>query len=390
MTSSPGAFWSRELFEGSLGAAAARFWSWYKQEFLALFPQKTVAWLLDRGDRKLILHNTHGVSALECADDGQGALMAPILADEVLASSLDEALARRGMARESTQIILEIDSNAFFVRRFDIPVAAQPNLPRLLAAEIERKTPFRAADVLHGHVSAASPDNPEKLAIEQWILRRDLLERALEGSGVAPQDLDVVRPFWPADAQTPGPAPRIAVGGRAEASNWFRAAAILLVSLAAVLFLAGLGLTLWRQERIGAELDAKVAEVSSRASRVRQIADRAAAESRLLATLRRERERIPMLADLWEEVSRLLPDGAYVTELRLSEMRDGERIVDLVGYSDQAVGLPALFDRTPLFSDAALTAPITPDANEKREGFSLQAKVKQKRMAKGAKEAKKE
>lgn len=373
-----GAFWTKELFGGSLRESALRFWSWYKSEFFAFFPPATLAWLLDRGDRRLVIETSRGSRELRLAGNGRDESATPITLDELETASLAVVLARHGMSREATKIVLEIAPDQFFIRRFDIPAAARANLPRLLIGEIERKTPFRPADVFFGHVATRSDAHPEKLHVEQWILRRDIVLRALEGSGLAIDDLDLVQPGRQTSAAE---VPVIAVGRRAEASNWFRNVAIGLGALAVVLFLAGLAITIWRQDRLSAELDSKIADMSAHAARVRHMADQATGDSALLADLRQERENLPVLADLWEEISRLLPDGAYVTELRLSETKAGERVVDINGFSDSAAGLPALFDRSPLFSDAALTAAITPDMQEKRERFSLQAKVKPKGAA---------
>ena len=74
--------------------------------------------------------------------------------------------------------------------------------------------------------------------------------------------------------------------------------------------------------------------MSARAARVRQVADRASAESRLLSVLRNARRGRPQFADLWEETARLLPDGAFVTDLRLTEPRANERLLELVGSAD--------------------------------------------------------
>lgn len=379
-SSSSGSFWTKDLGDLSIGRMAARFCTWYRDEFFAFFSPAALTWLLDRGERKLVLHSGYGPKELRLAGDGEGSEAAPITPDELLASSLAEALARRGLTRATTKIVVEIAQGAFFVRRFDVPLAAQPNLPRILIAEIEHKTPFKASDVHFGFVCVQSPENPEKLRVEQWILRRDLLTTALEGSGLGLDDLDVVEPEWP--EQAAAAAPSIEIGRRAESSNLFRNTVIGLCALAAVLFAVGVVSTIWREDRVGTELDAKINVMSTRAARVRQISDRATAESGLLATLRQERKRFPALADLWEEISRLLPDDAYLLELRLSEGPSNVRVVDMNGFAKSAVGLPALFHRSPLLSDAALTAPITPDATEKREAFSLQAQVRQSKMAK--------
>ncbi len=382
MASTSGAFWNKELFGGSLTPLVARFWTWWRAEFLAFFPPATRAWLLDRGDRKFVLRAGDGPKQLVPASAGPQDMAQPIRPDELRAVSLGEALSRRGLRRDATSVILEIQRSAFFIRRFDIPASAQSNLPRLLANELERKTPFRPEQVLFGHVARPHPGSAEKLQVEQWILRRDIIERALDGSELGMDDIDIIQPEGGAGDRGDTPAIPLRDAKADDASAWFRNIVIGLCGAAAVFVAAGVAITIWRQEQLNGELEAKVADLSARAAKVRQLADRATGESQLLATLRQERGKYPLLGDLWEELSRILPDGAYVTEARLSEGRGGERIVDIIGLADSAVGLPALFDKSPVFSDASLTSAITPDVQQKKEGYSLQAKVKQTNAAK--------
>ena len=385
LMSSPSAtFWTKNFFEGSLRATLSRFWSWYRTEFFALFSPATVAWMLDRGDRKLIIDEDDPRLAdsaddprlADSATDGSAIRIGP---EELKSATLANVLSRRGLSREATKIVLQISPDKFFVRRFDIPAAARANLPRLLEAEIERKTPFSLLDIFFGHVLAPSDANAEKLHVEQWILRRDIVERTLEGVGLSVSEIDVVQPA--AETADSG-VPEIMVGHKADVLDRFRMAAVVLSILAILLFLAGFAITMWRQSQLASQLDAAIAASSQRAAQVRQMADQATGESFLLAHLRHERENLPPVLDLWEEISRVLPDGAYLTELRVSEPKPGERVIDLTGFSDAAADLPALFDRSPLFFDASLTDAITPDLNEKRERFSLQIKVAHKSGAK--------
>ena len=371
--SSSSSIWRKELFEGSLASSASRAWNWYRAEFFALFSPSTLAWLLDRGERRLLLRVGRREPLQLLSADGH-ALAEPVSAEELSASSIDEALERRGATRAATKIVVEVPREAFFVRRFDAPLTAQPDLPRLLAADVERKTPFVLAEVLHGHIAAPHPQSPNKLAVEQWILRRDLLPRLLEGSGLAVDDLDMVQPAPAGEDATL--VPTLAVGRAVEAPHRERTAALILALVAIALFVVGVTITVWRQERDAAALDVEIAEVSRRAADARKIAEQAVSESRLLATLREERAKYPAFADLWEEISRVLPDGAFVSDLHLVEAREGERSIEIVGLADSAASLPALFDRSSLFADAKLTAPITPDPIEKRESFSLQVKVR--------------
>ncbi|RTL90811.1 MAG: fimbrial assembly protein [Hyphomicrobiales bacterium] len=366
-------FWTREILEGSVRTSALRFLAWYRREFFSLFPPETAAWLTDRGDRQLILRA--GDPDLWCID-ARGGRLWRLSGEELASSTLEEALRTRGLARNAVRIGLEIESDAFFVRRFDVPSAAAASLPKLLVADIERKTPFRLAEVLYGHTAAKHPGNPDKLRVTLWILRRDIAESAVERAGLAFSDIAFVRP---ADPRGGAQTPLITLAAKSETSHLFRNLALGLCAAAAGFFIIGVAATLWRQNALAEELDGKIQEMSARAARVRQVVDRASSESRLLSVLRIARRNGPQFADLWEETARILPDSAYVTDFRLSEPKPNEHAVDIAGFASSAVGLPALFNKSPLFSDAGLTAPITPDPKEKREGFSLQAKLEHRK-----------
>jgi general secretion pathway protein L len=81
------------------------------------------------------------------------------------------------------------------------------------------------------------------------------------------------------------------------------------------------------------------------------------------------------LNDLWEEATRVLPSHSWLTDFRLVETADKhEEQVAILGMRLQV--LVGIIDGSPLFFDAALTAPIAFDATEGRERFALQAKVK--------------
>ena len=76
------------------------------------------------------------------------------------------------------------------------------------------------------------------------------------------------------------------------------------------------------------------------------------------------------ILDVWDELSRILPDHTFLTETRIA---DGK--VTLSGFSADAARLVRIIDQSPLFSGATLTAAITPDATERKDRFSISFKV---------------
>jgi general secretion pathway protein L len=364
-----GGLMNRELTLDSLKAAFVRFCAWERDECRAILPPAVLVWLLGRGAREAVVKA--GESDLILAADS-GDVEIRISGAEIAATSFDAALAQRGLSRKSLNIVLEMPAPAFLIRRFDVPVAALGQLRQMLNAEIERRTPFRRDEVLIGeHVAVHGAKG--KASVLMSLLRRDLIPSALEPSGITLGDLAAIRAETaPAGSLEP---PAIPIKEATGTDRRFQRIALAMIALAALLAAAGLGATLWRQGQEAADLDARIADMSARAARVRQIADSASKESRLLSILHETRRKNARVAELWEEISRVMPDGAYLTDLHLSESKSGERSVELAGFAQSAVGLPLLFGQSKYFKEATLTAPITSDPKEKRESFSLRIKT---------------
>jgi general secretion pathway protein L len=335
----------------------------------AALPPSALAWLMDRGERKLIVRA--GRSGISIGVGGEERGFGAYPGETPSAKELLGRLAQDG---QSVKIILELPRDRFFVRSFEVPAAARASLAQSLPREIERKTLFKLDDIFFGTVVARSPERPDRLKVTQWILRRDIAQAAVEQADLSLDDLDIVRPAPGSDGANE--LPEIPLKRDASATAWLQKALIGMAAIGLCLIVAGLGVRAWRVDQIGASLDEEIAAAEQRAGVVRSIANQATAEGALLTSLRRERENTPSLAELIEETARILPNSAHLTEWRLSEPKPGERSVDLVGLADSAADLPALFDKSRMFVNTTLTAAIMPDLQEKRERFSIQMRVR--------------
>lgn len=364
-TSAPAAKF--EIRFTSLSSALRRFLDWERREAGRLLPLALRAWLVGRGARAAVA--SAGAGEISVAD-APGAPGFRISGAEIASGSLDAALARRKLSRKGLAIALELPPKSFLLRRFDLPVAALSRLDALVDSEIERKTPFRR-DELFIQTTVQPHAEPGKATVALTLLRRDLAAAALEGSGLLIDDLALIR-----SAPEPGvSAHEIKLAGTGNDRRFFRAAGVL-AGLAALLLLFGLAVDFWRQGEQAAELDTRIADLSGQAAKIRQSADRAGKESRLLERLREARRRDAPMTALWEEISRVTPDSAYLSDMRLTEGKDGERSAELTGLARSAVELPLLYGRSRYFSEATLTAPITTDPREKLESFSLRLKIR--------------
>ncbi len=88
--------------------------------------------------------------------------------------------------------------------------------------------------------------------------------------------------------------------------------------------------------------------------------------------------RVP-LARIMEELTAVLPDSAWVSDLRI----DGD-VVEFTGFAKSAASLVAPLENSPLFMQASLTSPVVLDSTEDKERFSIRLRLNGGRGALGA------
>src|SRR5437660_12930255 len=116
--------------------------------------------------------------------------------------------------------------------------------------------------------------------------------------------------------------------------------------------------------------------MSRKAQQVRGMVDQLQERKSVLLRIRLQRNDAPRVIDLWNEVTRILPSHSWLTEFRVVEAAGGRELqVNLSGFSSAPPSLVGTVDRSPLFVDAGLSAPVVLDPTEGRERFALQAKV---------------
>jgi general secretion pathway protein L len=275
------------------------------------------------------------------------------------AEILNAWLAEKGLSRAQVKVGLAIGHDRFFVRDLSVPKAALPALPRILDQEILRRTPFQLSDIWHAAIPT-SGGTSDLQALGHWIIRKDRAEAALAEVGLSTGDVD----FLAASDADGEAAPIIAFRATGyEDPPWARRAVALLAAAALGVVVLGLVAFEWRQAGMATSLEASLIEAREAAEGNRGGSSQAA---RLVAI-----KADAGVLEIWDELSRILPDHTFLTETRIAEGR-----VTLSGFSADAAHLVRIIDQSPRFSAAALAAAITPDAGEHKDRFSISFKVR--------------
>jgi general secretion pathway protein L len=210
--------------------------------------------------------------------------------------------------------------------------------------------------------------NSETLTVRQTIVRCEYVEAAVRQLDLPLEDI-----HFAASAMDDGDSSQHCVSLRPETSRevpFTKRLLHMLIAAAAIMAAVDAALFWWRQERAIAAIEAETATFRERALVVQGLEQKIARTRSALRVLENKRASLST-ADLWCETTRVLPDHSWATDWRL---QDGA--VSMAGFSATATELVGLFERSPLFTQANLNAPITFDAATGRERFSLVVRVR--------------
>ncbi len=350
----------------------SRFLRWWGDELRGLVPgwPGGDAGAAGRGDKTVVALGRTSVTVVEERGRSRRTLAAADLASGRPAT---EALHVLDGLDIRGPLGVRVAREACFARTLEIPSAALADAASLAALDLERATPFRAADVYTAVLpDPAAPAAKGRTAIRQLVLKRETVRgvlAALEARGHRVAFVDC----WAEDGSTALPVDFLAVPGAAAGagargrSRLHRALATASLAAAA----AALVVAAVKYDNALAVLDRETTAARKSAAQVNQ--GLAGAEVALAdaARLRAIRSARPLAVAVLDEVTRLLPDDAYLTELTL----DGDQ-VDLAGFARSAAPLVERFERSPLFTDARFSAPSRLEAREDRERFAMRVRLR--------------
>lgn len=237
------------------------------------------------------------------------------------------------------------------LRSFRLPAAAKENLAGAIAAELDRVTPFTPEQVYL--TWQAGPVQGREIAIDLAVVPRRLAD-PLRSEGIARLVAPEGAPDWLAGRNF---LPRGASGWRPALSR-----PVVLVLLLALLLPSAAAH--WR----GQHLQSRLAEAQHEAAQTLALAREVASRRAGLSPLDIERASHPSVSLLLADLTRALPDGAYLDGLAI----DGQS-VSLSGYASSAAALIPALAQSGRFSDVHFTGGVTREPERGLERFQISA-----------------
>lgn len=333
------------------------FFAWWSSELAGLLPRGLSP--DRRRRRRLLVLALDGNGASLSQGSGAGRPLGRSDLDEPgsLKAQIGKELGRR------RQTVVRLPPQHGLKKTLELPAAAKDDLEHLLRFEMDRLTPFRADEVLFAYRIAGVDLQSRRLRVELQLAPKAVVETALDDArrlGLTPVRVELGDVDAAADEALDLLPDERARGYGISRLN--RALAFVAVLLAA----AAVGIPLHERRSTAADLEAEVAAVRAEAEASLELRERLEQLSASTDFLAAEKIRVPMTSLILAEITRVVPDQAYLSQL---DWRNGT--LQLEGLAEAATSLVGVLDGSPMFGAPQFRSPVTPDRRTELERFHV-------------------
>ncbi len=290
--------------------------------------------------------------------------------DDALIQQAAVTSALKNIDREDLRLALLLPAAAVLRRTLALPLAARDNLQQVMAFEIDRQTPFSAAQVYYAVRELPQPAAPGRVNVELVAVTRGTLDPLLEMLGVLKTPIDAVDLAVGHDRLGVNLLPSEQTPRRVRPRLRFNLA---LAAGSAVLLVLVLATWLHNRQAALTQMQDTVESMRGDAQQVtalrQQLQDNAGAAGFLA---QRKKNTVSMLG-LMQDITERLPVTAWLE--RFSVDNTGQ--VGLQGQSVQAAKLLDALKDSKLITDASFQGSIQPDPTTGKERFYLTAQLRQ-------------
>jgi general secretion pathway protein L len=277
-----------------------------------------------------------------------------------------EDLLRNNELEEAPRFLL-LKLESILNREMKLPLAAESNLAQVLSFEMDRQTPFRAADVYYDWKVLDRNSESGQLRLDLFVVPRpeaDSMVKAVTGRGFRLAGVDVVDGsrtlglnLLPADQRTKSVNPKT----RLNLALGAACAALLGLVMMQSLYL--------RSHQV-AELEEAITAVQGEARQVMTIKQQIEDTGEAAGFLAKRRAEAPLAVEVLADVTQILPDDTYLDRLVISKSS-----VQMQGKSQNAQQLIELVNESGLLDEASFRGSTRLDARSGLEIFEVNADI---------------
>jgi len=340
-------------------------WNWWLAELAGMLPRKLKQ--LGRRDKHqlVLLLSADEIVVLERSGNRAHVIGSAANGADDRDAQLRTLLQRAKGRRQPVALSL---SGAFGLRKVvNLPLAARDDLNQLLRLEMDRLTPFTAEQVYFAQRIIETDPQNRRIVVELAVAPRNVVDQALQTAqalGVVPARLEL------GTSHVDGREPLNLLPQQSTDGGGERRLVRGLIVLALALAVVAVAIPLQRQRSKLDALTEQIAltkEAAEQSYALREQLDQLTQTGYFLLA---EKNRRSMATEVIAELTRLVPDQAYLEQLLL---QDGD--VQLYGSAATASDLIGLLDQSPLFRAPQFRSPVTQDGRDGTERFHVSVEL---------------
>ncbi len=345
-----------------------RFLHWWGRELILCLPERARQ-LFSNNSGQILLTATEQQLSFAHLQDEQLCPLASLTLDSNSAEAYQRLIDQHAELQHA-DYILRLTPGQAIKKILYLPTAAKENLQQVVAFEIDRLTPFKQEQVYFAvKLVAKEADKIKVLLVLSPKEVLDSMYEQLNGLAIQPQIADFSEApnnyadeLYPYNLLPEWARPK--VSKTTQITSW-GLGLLTLILLAAVLVFP-----LWRQGQVVEELRQQLhgLEAESRLVQAQQLEiDELVSETERLIEVK---QNAPQATELLNVLTELMPDGTWLTHLKLNNQR-----MQIQGQSAVASGLISVIESSGLFINARFVSPLTQDKRTGMERFQISMEV---------------
>jgi general secretion pathway protein L len=330
--------------------------SWWRAELVAASKRFRVG-MPDAQDR-ICINVLKGSCLIEKRSDTRS---------EILEGTSIERVGERTKAiTNANSCILMVASDRYISRHLSDRRLPFTRARQIAEIDLSEGTPFDVNDV---HICFAEYTGPAD-GTEYFLIKKDVLDPiigSLIDAGICPLWIELKTQNLKLCLSRQSLKSIHPVFGRRTWSERLVTASVILFLLTALLTF---GHIYYRYVQADEMLMAQVDEKQKAALEVRKLLDRRERDIAVVEAARKSKAQAVPVVRVWEELTRVLPDTAWITDFSLNG--------DSLSFSGSAVSaaeLISILDASPLFADPSFTSPVVRVPGQVGERFAIKLSV---------------
>ncbi|MGD2084330.1 MAG: PilN domain-containing protein [Chromatiales bacterium] len=334
-----------------------RFLAWWRAGLVAGMPA-ALRTLLVPTVRTLVMRTDAAGARVELADEAGTERLAAFSQDDPFPPAV-----ARILRQPKTSLEMVVAADRVLRRTIRWPLNVEPRLRNAIAYQLDRLTPLSAETAYFDHRVLSRDAAEGELEVEIAVVARDELDPWLERLREAGA-LGALRAVRAAGDEHFDFLPAEVRDASRKGTHWrwpaYGIAFAVLVAAALILPIYGKHQRLALLEREIADARASALAVTEMRQQTERLMEA------ITAVVQTRRRAVPVLAEL-EELTRLIPDSAYVQRLDY----DGDSLT-IAGEADKSVELVETIEASRLFDQVEFSAPVSMNPITGKERFQLQ------------------